>query len=97
MGGKLAGLLLFLVLWGCQIYGREFPVTPVKNIQPNVTTEREVFAIFGEPYRRGVDSGYETWTYSFHNYEFFQLRDSKELYVVFNKDGSVRSYSFTTK
>ncbi|MBI2089742.1 MAG: hypothetical protein HYT78_13550, partial [Deltaproteobacteria bacterium] len=52
---------------------------------------------FGEPYRRGLDSGYETWTYSFHYYELGQLRDSKELYVVFNKDGTVRSYSFTTK
>jgi hypothetical protein len=26
-----------------------------------------------------------------------QLRESKELYVVFDKDNTVKSYSFTTK
>ncbi|MBI3001273.1 MAG: outer membrane protein assembly factor BamE [Deltaproteobacteria bacterium] len=97
MGGKLAGLLLLVFLWGCMTVGREFPVTPIKSIQQNVTTQRDIFGYFGEPYRRGLDSGYETWTYSFHYYELGQLRDSKELYVVFNKDGTVRSYSFTTK
>ncbi len=47
--------------------------------------------------RKGLDSGNETWTYSYHTYQIGQLVDSKELYVVFNKDGTVRSYSFTSK
>jgi len=97
MGSKWVYLLLVLFLWGCMTVGRDFPATPIKNIQQNVTTQREIFGFFGEPYRRGLDTGYETWTYSFHSYELGQLRDSKELYVVFNKDGTVRSYSFTAK
>ena len=36
-------------------------------------------------------------SYSYHYYELGQLRDSKELYVVFNKDSTVRNYSFTSK
>ncbi|MBI2361637.1 MAG: outer membrane protein assembly factor BamE [Deltaproteobacteria bacterium] len=97
MGGKLAAILALVLLWGCMTAGRDFPVAPVKSIQQNVTTQRDVFGYFGEPYRRGLDSGYETWTYAYHYYELGQLRDSKELYVVFNKDGTVRSYSFTSK
>lgn len=90
-------LFLALTLWGCVTYGRDFGTTPVKNIQPNVTTQKEIFGYFGEPVRKGLDSGNETWTYSYHTYQIGQLVDSKELYVVFNKDGTVRSYSFTSK
>jgi len=97
MRRKWRFLFLLLFLWGCVTYGRDFPVYPVKNIETNVTTQKEIFAHFGEPVRKGLDSGYETWTYSFHSYEMGQLRDSKELYVVFNKNATVRSYSFTSK
>ena len=75
----------------------DFPTAPVKSIQNNVTTQREIFNYFGEPERRGLENGYETWTYSYNYYELGQLRDSKELYVVFDKDNTVRSYSFTGK
>lgn len=94
---KLWYLFLMLTLWGCVTYGRNFGTVPVKNIQTNVTTQKEIFSYFGEPVRKGLDSGYETWTYSYHSYQLGQLMDSKELYVVFNKDGTVRSYSFTSK
>ena len=30
-------------------------------------------------------------------YEFGQLRDFKELYVLFNKDNTVRNYSFNSR
>lgn len=94
---KIWCLFLALTLWGCVTYGRDFGTTPVKNIQPNVTTQKEIFGYFGEPVRKGLDSGNETWTYSYHTYQIGQLVDSKELYVVFSKDGTVRSYSFTSK
>lgn len=94
---KLWTLVLTLALWGCVTYGRDFGTTPVRDIQTNVTTQREIFGLFGEPVRKGLDSGYETWTYSYHTYQLGQLMASKELYVVFNKDNTVRSYSFTSK
>jgi len=94
---KLWYLVLTLALWGCVTYGRDFGTTPVRDIQTNSTTQREIFGLFGEPVRKGLDSGYETWTYSYHTYQMGQLVASKELYVVFNKDNTVRSYSFTSK
>jgi hypothetical protein len=89
--------VLLLALSGCLAVGRDFATTPVRNIQNNVTTQNEIFTNFGEPMRRGLENGLESWTYSFHYYEFGQLRDSKELHVVFNKDNTVRSYSFTAR
>ncbi|HWO43296.1 MAG TPA: outer membrane protein assembly factor BamE [Candidatus Eisenbacteria bacterium] len=90
-------VLVVSALSGCMAAGRDFPTAPVKSIQNNVTTQREIFNYFGEPVRRGLENGHETWTYSYHYYEFGQLRDSKELYVVFNPDRTVRSYSFTSR
>jgi hypothetical protein len=77
--------------------GRDFPVAPVRGIQNNVTTQKEIFANFGEPVRRGLENGLETWTYSYQYYELAQLKDSKELHVVYNKDNTVLSYSFTAR
>lgn len=94
---KLWYLVLVLALAGCVTYGRDFATTPVRDIKTNVTTQREIFGLFGEPMRKGLDSGYETWTYSYHTYQLGQLVASKELYVVFNQDNTVRSYSYTSK
>jgi hypothetical protein len=94
---RLGYLIVAVFLWGCASQGRDFGVTPVKNIQTNVTTQKDIFGAFGEPIEKGLENGYETWTYSYQYYEWVQLRNSKQLYVVFNKDGTVRSYSFTAK
>jgi hypothetical protein len=90
-------VLLCWLLSGCVTLGRDFPAAAVRNIENNKTTQQEIFANFGEPVRRGLENGLETWTYSYHYYEFGQLKDSKELHVVFGKDNTVRSYSFTAR
>ena len=94
---KAACFALCLFISGCIYYGRNFATTPVKDIRNNVTTQREIFSNFGEPDRKGLENGLETWTYYYQYYELGQLRDSKELYIVFDKDSTVRSYSFTAK
>ena len=78
-------------------YGRNFLTTPVKDIANNVTTQREIFANFGEPGRKDLENGYETWTYSYQYYEMGQLREAKDLYIAFDKNNTVRSYSFNSK
>ena len=97
MRGKLGYLIFGLLLAGCITFGRDFATTPVKNITNNVTTQREIFANFGEPDRRGLENGYEIWIYSYQYYELGQLRATKELYIVFDKDNTVRNYSFNAK
>lgn len=97
MRNAARSLLLAVFLSGCFHQGRDFATWPVKSIQNGITTQQEVFTSFGEPVRRGLENGLETWIYSYQYYELGQLRDSKDLYVVFNKDNTVRSYSFTAR
>ena len=86
----LFALVLGAFLWGC--VGREFPTASIKDIQPNVTTRDQVFATFGEPAEKGLDTGLETWTY--YRYTLGQM-GGKQLRVVFNRDGTVKSYSYS--
>ncbi|HWP57429.1 MAG TPA: outer membrane protein assembly factor BamE [Candidatus Acidoferrales bacterium] len=99
MSGKIAGLLCAAALFlsGCVTIGRDFSTAPVTSIKQNVTTQREIFSYFGEPYKKGWEDGYETWSYLYNYWELGQLRESKELTVVFNKDNTVRTYSFNSK
>jgi SmpA/OmlA family protein len=85
------------IISGCFYQGRNFDISPVRNIKNDVTTQREIYADFGEPLRRGLENGLETWVYGYQYYELGQLRESKDLYVVFNKNNTVRSYSFTSR
>jgi hypothetical protein len=95
MWRKPAFVILWFLVSGCLYLGRDFATAPIKSIETNVTTQREIFGYFGEPFRRGLENGYETWTYSYQHYELGQLRDFKDLYVVFNKDNTVRTYSYS--
>ncbi len=94
MRNPLYFLVLALFLLGC--VGRDFSTTPVEEIRTNVTTKAEIFANFGEPVEKGFDSGYEAWTYYRYTVGYaLGSAGQKRLYVVFNKDGTVRSYSFS--
>jgi outer membrane protein assembly factor BamE (lipoprotein component of BamABCDE complex) len=81
---------------GCLNIGSNFPSKPVKKIEKGVTTKTEVQKMFGEPFRTGLDDGYESWTYVYNKWSVFSATRSKDLYVVFNKDGTVRSYTFNS-
>jgi hypothetical protein len=95
MWRRVALVVFCFLLSGCIYIGRDFGTAPVKSIETNVTTQKEIFGYFGEPVRRGLENGYETWIYSYQFYELGQLRDFKDLYVVFNKDNTVRTYSYS--
>jgi len=96
MRKRLCLMLIVLFLAGCSM-GRDFPTFPIEEIRPNVTTKREVYAAFGEPVEKGSDSGYETWTYYYYSmYPVVGLQSQKRLHVIFNRDGTVRNYSYST-
>lgn len=96
MTPKISYLFLLFFLWGCVLYGRDFAASQVRNIETNVTTQNQIFGMFGEPVQKGLDSGYEAWTYSHYSYGLGGGWRKKELYIVFNQDRTVRSYSFTS-
>lgn len=91
-------LFIFLIfLAGCVEFGRDFPSVPIQSIQPNVTTKEQIFASFGEPVEKGLDTGYETWTYYRYEYGLGGVQAQKRLQITFNKDGTVRNYSYTSR
>lgn len=97
MAKALSFLFMILFLFGCVPMGRDFPTVPIKDIQANVTTKNQIFAAFGEPLESGYDTGDETWTYYHYVLTVGGVQTQKRLHVVFNKDGTVRSYSYSTR
>ncbi|MGH7896578.1 MAG: outer membrane protein assembly factor BamE domain-containing protein [Candidatus Binatia bacterium] len=81
---------------GCFTVGRNFVSAPVKKIEKGVTTKTEIKKYFGEPFRTGLDDGYESWTYVYNRWSPMSQARSKDLYVVFNKDGSVRGFTYNS-
>ncbi len=96
MRRQLYFLFLVFLLGGCFPVGRDFPTFPIRDIQPNVSTQTQIFAAFGEPVEKGLDTGFETWTYYHYVYTLGGVQNQKRLHVVFNKDGTVRNYSFSS-
>jgi SmpA / OmlA family len=81
---------------GCLAVGRNFVSAPVSGMAKGVTTKAEVEQLFGAPFRRGIDDGYDSWSYLYNRWSLFGEARTKDLYIVFNKDGTVRSYTFNS-
>ena len=90
-------LLSVLLLQGCTLTGSEFSSSSVGKIQPDVTTKAEITKTFGEPFRKGIDTGFETWRYSYRALITQKAGYvDKDLFLIFNKNGTVQKYSFHT-
>ena len=89
-------LSLSLFLAGCMTIGKPFPAAEVPSIVVNKTTRSDLVASFGQPYRTGMDDGDETWTYVQYKLRLLGEKDTRDLYVRFNSNGTVKSYSFNS-
>ena len=87
---------LLLATAGCVSVGRPFPTDRIKDIKLGKTTRADLTAAYGRPYRTGVEDGDETWTYVNERLALFGEQTTEDLYVRFNADGTVKSYSFNT-
>lgn len=94
--GAVVLLATMIASSGCLAVGRNFTAAPVKSIEKGVSKKEDVQKLFGDPFRQGLDDGYESWTYVYNRWSLFGSTRSKDLYVVFNKDGTVRSYTFNS-
>ena len=92
--GLTAALMLFCA--SCVSVGREFPVSKVPEIRIEETTRDEIRAMFGSPWRVGLDDGQQTWTYGRYRYGVFRETSTQDLVVRFNDRGVVASYTFNT-
>jgi len=53
-------------------------------------------AMFGMPWRVGIEDGNQTWTYGRHHYNTFGDAKTKDLVVRFDANKIVKSYTINT-
>jgi hypothetical protein len=85
-----------LVLSACATAGRDFPASKVSDIQIGKTTQAQIEAMFGTPWRTGIEDGLRTWTYGKYRYSLFGQTSTEDLVIRFDKNNVVKSYTFNT-
>jgi hypothetical protein len=88
--------MLILFTAGCATVGQDFPTSRVKDIQIHKTTKDEIRAMFGPPWRVGIEDGQPTWTYGKYRYQAFSETSTQDLVIRFDNNGVVSSYTFNT-
>jgi hypothetical protein len=68
----------------------------VSDIRIGETTQEEIRAMFGSPWRTGIEDGMQTWTYGKYRYRLFGRARTKDLVIRFDARKIVVSYSFNT-
>ncbi len=99
MGKILAATVLLATLVafsGCSNVGTNFDVNLVNQIQNGKTTQAEISSMFGTPYKKGIQNGHPIWVYEYNQYRAGGKKTSKDLTVLFNDDGVVRTTQFMT-
>ncbi|WP_432822749.1 hypothetical protein [Trichloromonas sp.] len=87
---------LILLLAGCASAGRHFNVGEVHQVGIGKTSKGDVMALFGPPWRTGIEDGRETWTYGHYKYSMFSDAKTRDLVLRFDPSGKVASYTFNS-
>lgn len=94
--GCALGVGLILSLSACATIGHDFAASKVYDIQIRKTTQAEIIAMFGQPWRVGLEDGKLRWTYGSYHYSAFGETRTKDLVVRFDAKNIVTSYTFNT-
>lgn len=86
---------LLLLSSGCARVGNDFNTNNVQEIKIGQTSQADIRAMFGKPWRVGMENGVTQWTYGRYTYRLIGDTDTKDLVVKF-KDGKVSAYNFNT-
>ncbi|RDB35620.1 MAG: hypothetical protein DCC88_09405 [Spirobacillus cienkowskii] len=73
--------------------GRDFPGN-VKDIKIGVTTRQEIENKFGFPFKADITNGLKSYMYHYFKFYLFLDPNSKELFLSFNEDDTVKNYGF---
>ena len=84
------------LLVACVTVGRDFPAKRVAKLHIGTTTQDEVRALFGTPWRTGVEDGQRTWTYGHYHYALLGNTQTRDLVVRFDANDVVASYTFNS-
>jgi outer membrane protein assembly factor BamE (lipoprotein component of BamABCDE complex) len=85
-------LALIASLSGCGTVGSDFDSSKIKFIQTGVTTKQDVETLFGTPFKKGIQNGNPIWVYEYDQYRVIGKDASRDLVIVFDSKGVVKSY-----
>lgn len=85
-----------LFVCSCGTTGKNFSESLYKNIVVGTTTHKEIQAMFGPPFKQGVQNGFKTWTYEYNVYKALGNNITKDIIIVFNEGGVVKSRQMMT-
>lgn len=88
----VALLVNIMLFTACSNVGSNFDTNLVKQIQNGKTTIEDVEKLLGTPYKRGMQNGNSIWTYEYDQYRALGEKSSKDLAIVFDNKGVVKSH-----
>ena len=89
-------LVSLLFVYGCGSTGKNFNESLYKNIVAGITTHKEIQAMFGTPFKKGVQNGSKVWTYEYNAYNSLDNDITKDMVIVFTPSGVVKSHQMMT-
>ena len=89
-------LVSLLFVYSCGSTGKNFNESLYKNIIAGTTTQKEIQAMFGPPFKKGVQNDFKTWTYEYNFYNALGNNITKDMNIVFTQNGVVKSHQMMT-
>ena len=86
------GIFLILFFSACGTVGKQFDESLYANIVKGTTTYKEIRVMFGPPFKRGIQNGDRVWTYEYNHVNTFGTDIIKDMVIVFDKNGTVKSH-----
>jgi len=84
------------VLAGCATVGKDFDSTSLSWLKAGETAKKDVLDRLGEPFRVGMDSGDQTWTYGYYKYRIIGDSSTKDLVIRYDSSGKVKNFTLNT-
>ena len=92
----LAITFLIMISSACGTVGKKFDESLYANIVKGTTTQKEVRAMFGPPFKKGIQNGDPVWTYEYNHVNTFGSDIIKDMIIVFDKSSVVKSHQLMT-
>ncbi len=93
---SFATMILTIFFSGCGTVGKNFDESLYANIVKGTTTHKEIEIMFGPPFKKGIQNGYSVWTYEYNHVNSLGSDTIKDMIIVFEKNGVVKSHQLMT-
>jgi hypothetical protein len=93
---KITLLLVLFFAASCGTAGKNFDESLYENIATGTTSQKEIHSMFGNPFKKGIQNGFSVWTYEYNFYNSLGNNIMKDMVIVFDQRGIVKSHQMMT-